>query len=336
MDQETTIKLNVMTDLSVEYAGLKLRSPIIVSSSGLTNSVSRIEKIAASGAGAVVLKSLFEEQIQFEITEMEAASDYPEAGDYIKTYARENSVGNYLNLIREVKSAVDIPVIASVNCHSSDEWVDFTSRMEEAGADALELNIFYIGSDRRKDPRDYEAVYLNILSSVKEKVSIPVTVKLGSHFTNLTWMVDQLQQRGAAAVVLFNRFYAPDIDINEFTIGAAEIFSTPAEIRNSLRWVGILSSEVSQLDVAASTGVHNAAGVVKQLLAGAAAVQVCSVLYKNGVEYVNRMNSELKDWMEKKQYRSISEFRGKMSYQNFENPEAYERAQFIKYFSKHH
>lgn len=324
-----------MVDLSVKYAGLNLKSPIVVSSSGLTNSVERIEKIASSGAGAVVLKSLFEEQIQFEISEMEAGSDYPEAGDYLKTYARENSIKNYLQLITETKSAIDIPVIASVNCHTSNEWIDFTARMEEAGADAIELNIFYLANDKKKDPREYETVYLDILTAVKSKVSIPVMVKLGSHFTNLTWMVDQLYQRGAAAVVLFNRFYAPDISIDDLTMGSSEIFSTPAEIRNSLRWVGILSSEVNKIDIAASTGVHSASGAVKQLLAGATVVQVCSVLYKNGVQYINNMNSELKAWMEKKQYRSIDEFRGKMNYSNIENPEEYERAQFIKYFSNH-
>lgn len=325
----------IMVDLSVTYAGLKLKSPIIVSSSGLTNSVSRIEKIAKSGAGAVVLKSLFEEQIQFEISEMEAGSDYPEAGDYLKTYARENSINDYLKLITEAKSAVDIPIIASVNCHSSDEWIDFTVRMEEAGADAIELNIFYLANDKTKDPREYESVYLDIVAAVKKKVSVPIMVKLGSHFTNLTWMVDQLYQRGAAAVVLFNRFYAPDISIEELSMGSAEIFSTPAEIRNSLRWVGILSSEVDKINIAASTGVHSAAGAVKQLLAGATVVQVCSVLYKNGVQYLGRMTTELKNWMEKKQYRSIEEFRGKMNYANINKPEEYERAQFMKYFSNH-
>ncbi len=324
-----------MIDLSVDYVGLKLKSPIIVSSSGLTNSVSRIEKIASEGAGAIVLKSLFEEQIQYEIGEMESGSDYPEAGDYLKTYAREHSVENYLKLISEAKDAVDIPVIASVNCYTSDEWVDFTVRMEESGADAIELNIFYLANDKKKDPRDFEQVYLDIVSSVKSKVSIPVIVKLGSHFTNLTWMVDQLYQRGASAVVLFNRFYAPDINTDDLSIGAADIFSTPAEIRNALRWVGIISAEVDKIQIAASTGVHSASDVVKQLLAGAEVVQVCSVLYKNGVQYLGRMNADLKAWMEKKQYRSIDEFRGKMNYANLEDPAAYERAQFIKYFSKH-
>lgn len=324
-----------MIDLSVEYAGLKLKSPIIVSSSGLTNSVARIEKLAEAGAGAVVLKSLFEEQIQYEINEMEAASDYPEAGDYLKTYARENSVNNYLKLVTEVKEKVNIPVIASVNCHSSDEWIDFTSRMEEAGADAIELNIYFLANDRKKDPREYENAYLDIVTAVKNKVSIPIMVKLGSHFTNLTWLVDQLYHRGAAAVVLFNRFYAPDIHTDSLTMGSAEIFSTPAEIRNSLRWIGIISAEVEKIDLAASTGIHNAMDVVKQILAGADGVQVCSVLYKNGVIYLKKMTEELKVWMEKKQYRSIDEFKGKMNYSNIANPAEYERAQFIKYFSKH-
>ncbi len=324
-----------MVDLSVEYAGLKLKSPIIISSSGLTNSVARIEKLAEAGAGAVVLKSLFEEQIQFEIGEMEEASDYPEAGDYLRTYARENSVNNYLQLIKEVKEAVDIPVIASVNCHSSSEWVDFTTQMEEAGADAIELNIYFLAIDKKKDPREFESAYLDIVSAVKSKVSIPIMVKLGSHFTNLTWLVDQLYHKGAAAVVLFNRFYAPDILTDTLTMGSSEIFSTPAEIRNSLRWVGIISSEIEKIDISASTGVHNGMSVVKQLLAGADAVQVCSVLYKNGVIYVRKMTEELKSWMEKKQYRSIDEFKGKMNYSNIPNPAEYERAQFIKYFSKH-
>lgn len=325
-----------MIDLSVSYAGLTLKTPIIVSSSGLTSSVVRIKKIAEAGAGAVVLKSLFEEQIQFEIGKMETAGDYPEAADYLKTYARENSVNNYLKLIKEAKEAVDIPVIASVNCYSSDEWVDFTSQMEEAGADAIELNVYYLANDKRKDPREYENVYMQIVEQVKKKISIPVIVKLGVHFTNLTWMTEQLSIRGAAGIVLFNRFYAPDINTDDLSMGSAEVLSSPADIRTSLRWVGILSSEIDGLDISASTGIHNGLGAVKQLLAGAEAVQVCSVLYRNGVDYLREIITELKSWMEKKKYNSISEFKGKMSYSNIEDPAAYERAQFIKYFSKMH
>jgi dihydroorotate dehydrogenase (fumarate) len=325
-----------MIDLSVKYAGLTLKSPIIVSSSGLTSSVTRIKKIAEAGAGAVVLKSLFEEQIQFEIGKMETGGDYPEATDYLKTYARENSINNYLQLIREAKAEVDIPVIASVNCYSSDEWVDFTAQMEEAGADAIELNVYYIANDKRKNPREYEDVYMQIIEAVKKKVSIPVIVKLGLHFTNLTWMAEQLSIKGADAVVLFNRFYAPDINTDDLTMGSAEVLSSPADLRTSLRWVGIISSEVDGLDISASTGVHSGLGAVKQILAGAEAVQVCSVLYRNGVDYLREIVAEFKGWMEKKQYNSVDEFKGSMSYSNIKDPAAYERAQFIKYFSKMH
>lgn len=325
-----------MVDLSVRYAGLELKSPVIVSSSGLTGSVSRIEKIAEAGAGAVVLKSLFEEQIRFEVGKMETGDGYPEAEDYLSTYAKENSVNNYLELISGAKKAVDIPVIASVNCYSNDDWVDFTTQMEDAGADAIELNIYYMANDRKKDPREYEMTYLRILEEVREKVSIPVTVKLGMHFTNLTWLAEELFVRKASGIVLFNRFYAPDINTDDLTMGSAEVLSSPADIRNSLRWVGIISSEVEKLDIAASTGVHNGLGVVKQLLAGAEAVQVCSVLYRNGVEYLRDIIGEVKTWMEKKQFRDIEEFKGRMSYKRLKDPAAYERAQFIKYFSKMH
>jgi len=325
-----------MVDLSVKYAGLELKSPVIVSSSGLTGSVNRIRKIADAGAGAVVLKSLFEEQIRFEIGKMSTGDDYPEAADYLETYARENSVNAYLELIRSAKEAVDIPVIASVNCYSAKDWVEFTSQMEEAGADGIELNIYYLANDRKKDPREYEMTYLRILEEVKSKVSIPVTVKLGMHFTNLTWLAEELFIRGAAGIVLFNRFYAPDINTDDLTMGSAEVLSSPADIRNSLRWVGIISSEVTKLDIAASTGIHNGLGAVKQLLAGAEAVQVCSVLYRNGVDYLRDIIGEMKTWMEKKQFNDISEFKGRMSYRNLKDPAAYERAQFIKYFSKMH
>jgi len=325
-----------MVDLSVKYAGLELKSPIIVSSSGLTNSVARIGIMAAAGAGAVVLKSLFEEQIQFEIGKMDTGGDYPEASDYLRTYARENTLNTYLKLIKDAKDAVSIPVIASVNCYSSDEWIDFTIQMEEAGADAIELNIYYLANDPRKDPREYEKVYLEILEKVKKKVNIPVIIKLGMHFTNLAWMAEQISIRRASGIVLFNRFYAPDILTDDLTMGSAEVLSSPADIRNSLRWVGILSSEVDKLDIAASTGVHSGLGAVKMLLAGASAVQVCSVLYRNGVEYIREINKELKTWMEKKKYESINEFKGKMSYGRIEDPSTYERAQFIKYFSKMH
>jgi dihydroorotate dehydrogenase (fumarate) len=325
-----------MIDLATTYAGLTLKSPLIVSSSGLTSSIERIKKMALAGAGAVVLKSLFEEQILHEVVAMSAGSDYPEAGDYLKTYARDNSLESYLSLIRGAKKMVGIPVIASINCVKADEWIDFAKQIEQAGADALELNIYFLPIDKHKDPRDYETAYLDLVSKVREKTSLPVMVKLGSGFSNITWMVQQLYQRGAAAVVLFNRFYTPDINTEDMSFGSSEVLSAPADLRNSLRWIGIVSSQVKEIDLAASTGVHSGMAAVKQILAGATAVQVCSVLYRNGIDYLRDMIQEMKKWMEKNKYDSPADFRGKMNYSHLKDPSVYERAQFIKYFSQMH
>ena len=325
-----------MIDLSTRFAGLSLKSPIIVSSSGLTSSIDRVKKMAAAGAGAVVMKSLFEEQINFEVGAMSSGQDYPEAGDYIRTYARENSLDQYLSFIREAREAVDIPVIASINCVSSSEWIDFAKKIEDAGANALELNIYFLPIKKDKDPREYEKTYLQLVSDVKKKTSLPLIVKLGNGFSNITWMVNQLYNRGVAAVVLFNRFYAPDINADDMSFGSAEVLSSPADLRNSLRWIGIVSSQVDQLDLAASTGVHSGMAVVKQILAGATAVQVCSVLYRNGLDYIRDMTVEMLKWMEKNHYKSPGDFRGKMNYGSLDDPSVYERAQFMKFFSSMH
>ncbi|MCK5134839.1 MAG: dihydroorotate dehydrogenase-like protein [Bacteroidales bacterium] len=325
-----------MIDLSTTYAGLTLKSPVIVSSSGLTNSIERIKKIAYAGAGAVVLKSLFEEQIMYEVSTLSAGSDYPEAEDYLRTYTRENSLDSYLSIIRGAKDMVDIPIMASINCVKATEWIDFTKQIENAGADALELNIYFLPLEKDKDPREYEKMYLDLVSRVKEKTSLPVIVKLGIGFSNITWMVNQLYLRGAAAVVLFNRFYTPDINTTDFTFGSSEVLSSPADLRNPLRWIGIVSSQVDKIDLAASTGVHSGMAVIKQILAGATAVQVCSVLYRNGIDYIRDMIAEMKKWMEKNQYETPGDFRGKMNYSSLEDPSVYERSQFIKYFSQMH
>jgi len=324
-----------MIDLSTSYAGLELRSPLIVSSSGLTSSTDRIKKMASAGAGAVVLKSLFEEQIMHEVHSMDAG-DYPEAGDYLKAYARDNSLGDYLKMIRDAKDAVDIPVIASINCMKSNEWVEFSRKIEAAGADALELNIYFLPINKDKDPREYEQAYLNLVSEVIQLTSIPIMVKIGHGFSNITWLVNQLYQRGAASVVLFNRFYAPDINTDDLSFGSSEVLSHPADARFPLRWIGIVSSQVKEIDLAASTGVHSGLAAIKQILAGASAVQVCSVLYRNGVDYLKDMLTEMRGWMEKHGYEKVSDMKGKMNYGNFDKPSVYERSQFMKYFSQMH
>lgn len=325
-----------MANLTTTYAGLKIRNPFIISSSGLTSSLDRIRKFDSLGAGAVVLKSLFEEQILHEVGTMADSSDYPEAMDYLNRYTKENSVGEYLQLIKDSKKAIHIPVIASINCVSSGQWIDFAKRIEDAGADALELNVFFVPVDKDKKGSDYEKIYFEILEKLKSKLSIPLIIKLGSHFTNPTNIVNNLWYRKADAVVLFNRFYSPDIDLDEMTIGSSDVFSAPSDLRNTLRWVGIISSEVPEINIAASTGIHSGEAAIKMLLAGASAVQLCSVLYKNGLEYLSDIIDKLESWMLKQNYKSIDQFRGKMNYSNFKEPQVYERAQFMKYFSNLH
>lgn len=324
-----------MIDLSTSFGGLKLKTPLIVSSSGLSTSLDRIRKMEAAGAGAVVLKSLFEEQIMYEVGAMES-TDYPEAGDYLKTYARDNSLQDYLGMLHGAKEAVDMPVVASINCMGASEWVDFARRIADAGADALELNIYFLPLDKAKDPRTYEQAYLDLVSNVKAVTSLPLFVKLGNRFSSIPWMVHQLHLRGASAVTLFNRFYHPDIDTETMSFGSAEVLSTPADARYPLRWMGIVSSQVPEMDLAASTGIHSGLAAVKQILAGARAAQVCSVLYRNGIGYLSDMVAEMKKWMEKHRHESLDEFRGLMNYSNLDDPGIYERSQFMKYFSQMH
>lgn len=325
-----------MVNLETTYLGLKLKNPIVVSSSGLTNSVEQIKKLAAAGAGAVVLKSLFEEQINHEINNEVVGGqgfDYPEAMDYVREYTRENSVSSYLNLIKEVKKTVDIPVIASINCFSADEWVNFAQEIENAGADALELNVFRVNTDKNSDAAEYEEIYYSVAENVNNVLSIPVSMKLGPYFSNLLHVIDRLSVAGAKGVVLFNRFYEPDIDIHTLRVTSAEVFSTPSDIRQSLRWVAIASSKIRKMDIAASTGIHDGTAVVKQLLAGASVTQVCSAVYKNGPSVITRMVEFLENWMQEQKFKAIDEFKGRMNYRNMKDPALYERAQFMKYFS---
>jgi dihydroorotate dehydrogenase (fumarate) len=325
-----------MANLETTYLGLKLRNPIVVSSSGLTGSVEKIKKLEQAGAGAVVLKSLFEEQINYEINnEIESGLgfDYPEAIDYVREYIRENSVASYLQIVKDAKSAVDIPVIASINCFSSDEWVNFAKEIQDAGADAIELNVFRVNINKNCDAEDYEDIYYEIARDVSKVVSIPVAIKLGPYFSNLVHVVDRLSVSGAKGVVLFNRFYEPDLDIHNLKLTSAEVFSSPADLRQSLRWVAIISSKINNVDVAASTGIHDGAAIVKQLLVGARVAQICSTVYKNGPSVITGMVGFLENYMKELNFETIDELRGRMGYKNVKNPVIYERAQFMKYFS---
>lgn len=326
-----------MASLVTRYMGLELRNPIIVGSSGLTHSVENVKELERSGAGAVVLKSLFEEQIRYEINKtMNQAesrdSYYPEALDYISNYSRLHHIDNYLKLIQDCKSAVTIPVIASINCVSAEEWTSFSRRIQEAGADALELNVFVLPADPNFSGEQNEKVYFDIIDQVKKEVSIPIALKISYHFSGLAKTALKLSWAGAKGMVLFNRFYSPDINVDSMKVVPSNVFSTPEEISISLRWVAMLSDRL-YCDIAASTGVHDGKGVVKQLLAGAKAVQIATTLYKNGFGRIGEMLEYLENWMKQQGYETTEEFIGKLSFKKAENPAAWERVQFMKHFA---
>ena len=330
-----------MADLTTKYLGLTLRNPIVVASSGLTNSVDDIVELDKNGAGAVVLKSIFEEQILLEAAHSlkKAQKDgmiyaeYSETLDYIDEHIKEKELGSYLDLIREVKSKVMIPVIASVNCISAREWTTFARQIENAGADALELNIFVMPFNFDANSIEKEQVYYDIVNKVKELVSIPVSIKISPYFANLGRVITRLEEHGADGVVMFNRFASPDIDINALKVTSAEVLSHPFEIANSLRWVAIMAKHLN-MDIAASTGIHDGEAVIKQLLAGATVTQMASAIYKNGPDHIVTVLKFVNDWMEKHGYNYIDQFRGKLSQGKMEHPEVYERMQFMRYFSE--
>ncbi|MDR1055183.1 MAG: dihydroorotate dehydrogenase-like protein [Prevotellaceae bacterium] len=320
--------------LETNYLGLQLKNPLIVSSSGLTDSVDKIKKVEEAGAAAVVLKSLFEEQINNDAGRIEDYnSGYPEAIDYIRAYTKSNSVDQYLKLIAEAKQEVNIPVIASISCISAKEWVDFAVKVEQVGADALELNLFFLPVYKENEAKIYENIYYEMLDKVKKVVKIPVAVKIGHYFTNPVNVVSELYFHKANGVVLFNKFYEPDIDIERMQMIAGNVFSHASDLHLSLRWMALVSAELPQIHLSASTGVHDGKAVVKQLLAGAQTVQLCSALYLKGIEYIGEMLNFLTEWMPRHNYKTVDEFRGMMNYKNIDNPEVYERSQFMKYYS---
>lgn len=325
-----------MANLATTYMGLNIKSPLVIGSSGLTNSVENIEKYAKLGAGAIVLKSLFEEQIMHEadfILKQDTSSNYyPEAEDYILNYTKQNSVQNYLDLIKGAKEKVDIPIIASINCTSASEWTSFAKSIEAAGADGLELNIFVMPSDINRSSEENEQVYFDIVNKVKQETSLPISIKLSYHFSSLASTLEKLSWTGIKSLTLFNRFFSPDIDVDKMEVKPSFVFSKAEDIGISLRWVALLSSRL-RCELSASTGVHDGEAVIKQLLAGAQTVQIASVLYKEGIESVSGILNEMNKWMDEKGFADIAAFRGKMSIDKTANPGAYERVQFMKHFA---
>jgi len=328
-----------MKDLTTSYLGLELKNPIIVGSSGLTGTLDGIISMAKQGAGAVVMKSLFEEEILMEVKDqLKEAEKNPliysglsETLDYLDIHIREDNLGKYLQLIQDVKKAVSIPIIASINCISDEDWTHFTRRMEEAGADALELNIFMNPADFKD--KEFMDAYFRIIEKVLATVKIPVSVKISKYFTRLGLSVKALSETGISGLVMFNRFYAPNIDIETMELASPKMFSTSEELHETLRWMAIMSERVN-CNLAASTGIHTGEDLIKMLLAGATAVQVVSTLYKNGPDRINNMLIKLNSWMTEKGFDTVDQFRGKISRLYGADPAAFERMQFMKHFSE--
>ncbi len=325
-------------DLTTRFMGLELRNPIIVGSSGMTGTVEGVKLMADSGAGAVALKSLFEEEILMQISSMSGSgaivNNYGEASDYMRYYVREENVGNYLKLIEGAKKAVSIPVIASVNCVSTGEWTSYAKALQDAGADALELNIFIMPSDPKYNSENIEKRYFDIVADVKKLVTIPISLKIGHQFSGMAHFMAALSNTGISGLVLFNRFYSPDIDLKTLTMTAMPVYTNPEDLALPLRWIGILAGKV-KCDMSASTGIHTGSALAKVLLAGAASAHVATAIYKNGANYIGVMLEDLTAWMGTHGFKKIDDFRGRLNQKNIDDPLHYEQAQFMKYFSHH-
>lgn len=340
-----------MENLETTYLGLKLRNPLIAGSCGLTNSISNIKELARKGVGAIVIKSLFEEQIHAETekviksnTQTESTErpnetifnkriyDYDEAYSYVYDFTKRNTLGKYLYFINEAKESVDIPVIASINCVSNQDWHSFAKKIEETGVDALELNIYILPSDWRRSGEDNEKIYFDIIKEVRNYINIPIAVKLGYYFSSLSQSVRKLSQTGIKGLVLFNRPYNADIDIESIELSHGPVYSSPEEYTRTLRWIAILAGHVD-CDLSASTGIHDHKTFIKQLLAGATTVQIASALYKRGMDVIPEILNGTIDWMARHNFESVDAFRGKLSKSKLENPAALERVQFMKLYS---
>ena len=322
-------------DLSTEYLGIKLKNPIVASSSPLTWGLDSALALQEAGAAAIIMPSLFEEQIEHEQAQLdrfihqqsighsETDGFHPQLTDYM------DYQNKYLDQLKLLKSELDIPVIASLNGSSEGGWVQYAQDIQQAGADALELNIYYVAADPDESSQQVEQRYINIFKSIKECVSIPVSIKLTNQFSSMVSMVKQLEQAGAAGVSLFNRFYQPDIDLDTLHIVPKLELSQSSEALLRIRWIAMLRSHLS-LSLAITGGMHTAEDVIKGLLAGADITCMCSVLLDKGPEHIGRVLEQITLWMMDKEYESIEQLKGSLSYQNAINPAAFERANYLE------
>lgn len=323
-----------MVDISTKYLGIKLETPLVASSSPLCKDVATIRRMAEAGIGAVVLHSLFEEQIDAESTHLDrmlsSGIATAEAQDYFPDMTGYN-VGpeGYLEHIRKVKAAAGVPVMASLNGVSLGGWLRYAKLMQDAGADGLELNLYDIPSDPELPGSVVEQRYVDIVSEVRSKVSIPVAVKIGPYFSSIPDMARKLSEAGANGIVIFNRFYQPDYDLEALDVVSSLELSTPQELLLRLHWAAILFDNISA-DIAITGGVHNAEHIVKCMMAGARVAMSTSALLMKGVPYISRLNHDLKQWLADHEYESVTQMQGAMSARKVSDPTAFERANYMR------
>jgi dihydroorotate dehydrogenase (fumarate) len=322
-------------DLTTNYLGLKLRSPLVVGASPLSENIDNLKRMEDAGASAVVLHSLFEEQLRQDRLELnrhleqgtesyaEALSYFPEVGDY------RLGPEEYLRHIWRAKETLKVPVIASLNCSSVGGWTEYAKQIQRAGADALELNIYYIPTDPDVPGDVLEEGYLNILHAVRAEVKIPIAVKLSPFFTNFANIAKRFDAAGANGLVLFNRFYQPDIDLEDREVKPNILLSTPMAMRLPLRWIAILHGRIHG-SLAATSGIHRAGDVLKMLMAGADVTMLCSTVLKHGFPQIALIESDLTQWLDEHDYESVKQIKGSLSQKNCAEPAAFERAQYMK------
>jgi dihydroorotate dehydrogenase (fumarate) len=324
-------------NLTTNYMGLQLRSPLVPSAAApLTEDINNVKRMEDAGAGAVILHSLFEEQIRQDKSELhyyltQGTESYPEAITYFPA-ANIFHVGpqEYLNHIRQAKEMVDIPIIASLNGLTLGGWLDYAKQIEQAGADALELNIYYLPTDIELAGSEVEQNYINIVSTVRSAVSIPIAVKLSPYFSNMANMAKLLAEAGANGLVLFNRFYQPDINLTTLEVEPNVVLSTSQAMRLPLHWIAILYSRINNVSFAATSGIYTAIDVLKMLMVGADVTMLCSVLLQYSIEHMRVIETAMRQWMERNEYESIQQMRGSMSQKNCPNPTAFERVQYMR------
>jgi dihydroorotate dehydrogenase (fumarate) len=321
-----------MADLNVKYMGLSLRNPVIVGSSSMTGDLNKLKQIDEAGAGGIVLKSIFEEQIMSEVKDLHDKSQsayHPEALDYINSIGTYHSRNEYLKLIETAKKTVSVPVIASLNCVSREKWIDYAAEIEKAGADAIELNMYIIPKNPKEDANTVENRYFDIHDAIRDLVKVPVALKISPFLTNLYNFAERSEAKEVKALVMFNRFYHFDIDIENIELTHGKILTSPEEMALTLRWITLLAGKYD-LDIAATTGIQDSDAVIKQLLAGATAVQIVSTLFYNGIGVIKEIVGGIESWMKNQGFKTIADFRGKLSREKSENPAVFERFQYIK------